>query len=350
MTTADKKTSRQIKCVVWDLDETLFDGILLEGGATKLREGVADVVKELDRRGILQSIASRNDHTHAMKRLSSFGIADYFLYPQIHFGAKSDSVKKIAEALNIGLNTFAFVDDQPFERDEVSAAHPDVLCIDATEVTAILAMPCMIPRFITSDSALRRRMYIDDSRRAVDEERFEGPKEEFLSGLNMHFAIRLATEDDLQRAVELTERTNQLNATGRTYSYDELDELRRSPDHILYVCSLDDRYGTYGRIGLALVEKSAEIWTIRLLLMSCRVMSRGVGSILLNHIVRKTLDAGKRLQADFVETGRNRMMYVTYRFGGMQEVAKDGDYILFERDNSAPRPGFPDYVEVATDD
>lgn len=348
--TNDSASTRKIKCVVWDLDNTLFEGVLLEGEAESLREGVGDVVRELDRRGILQSIASRNIHEQAMERLKELGIEEFFLCPQIHFGAKSDSVKKIAESLNIGINSLAFVDDQPFERDEVASVHPDVLCIDAADVLAIPDMPSMQPRFVTDDSARRRRMYIDDMLRAAEEERFEGPKEEFLSGLNMRFAIRLATEDDLQRAVELTERTNQLNATGRTYNYDELDSLRRSTGHLLYVCSLDDRYGGYGRIGLALVEKGDDAWTIRLLLMSCRVMSRGVGSILLNHIVRKALDAGKKLRADFVETGRNRMMYVTYRFGGMQEIEKNGDHILLERDDSAPNPGFPTYVEVATDD
>ncbi|MFA6471555.1 MAG: HAD-IIIC family phosphatase [Candidatus Latescibacterota bacterium] len=343
-------TTRQVKCVVWDLDETLFEGVLLEGGALRLRDGVAVVVKELDRRGILQSVASRNDHDHAIERLESFGISEYFLFPQIHFGNKSESIQIIAKTLNIGIDTLAFVDDQAFERDEVSSLFPEVLCIDAADIGTILEMACMMPRFVTEDSANRRRMYIDDNERAVAEEHFEGPREEFLSGLNMRFSINLARQDDLKRAVELTERTNQLNATGRTYGYDELDELRTSPGHLLYICSLDDRYGSYGRIGLALVEKGESAWTIRLLLMSCRVMSRGVGAILLNHIIRKSREAHKPLHADFVETGRNRMMYVTYRFTGMREIERTGDVCLLELPEDSPAPGFPDYVEVLTDD
>ncbi len=343
-------STRKIKCVVWDLDETLFDGILLEGNASSLRDGAEETVKEFDRRGILQSIASRNMQEEAMAKLEAFGLAEYFLCPQFGFGNKSDSVRIIAKTINIGIDNLAFVDDQPFERDEVNSVHPEVLCLDAVDLKAIAAMPCMHPLFITHDSAKRRLMYIDDTLRTSAEERFEGPKEEFLAWLNMRFAIHRATENDLQRAVELTERTNQLNAVGRTYSYYELDSLRQSPDHLLYVCSLVDRYGDYGRIGLALVEKGDEIWTIRLLLMSCRVMSRGVGSILLNHIVRRALDAGKRLQADFVETERNRMMYVTYRFGGMKEIGKNGNVILLEREEDALSPGFPPYVEVLTDD
>ena len=348
--TNDIITSHQVKCVVWDLDETIWGGILLEGGGSHLRQGVEETVIELDHRGILQSIASRNDHEQAMEHLENFGLAEYFLCPQINFGIKSSSVRVIAETLNIGIDSLAFVDDQPFERDEVRSVYPEVYCIDAADITAIPDMPCMHPKFITEDSANRRRMYHDDNLRTLDEKNFGGPKEKFLEGLNMRFEIRLASEDDLKRAVELTERTNQLNATGRTYGYDELDGLPTSPDHLLYICSLTDRYGSYGRIGLALVEKGFEAWTIRLLLMSCRVMSRGVGAILLNHILRKAHDAGKTLRADFVETGRNRMMYVTYRFAGMKEISSEGGISLLELEGGRSYPGFPDYIEVITDD
>ncbi|MBN1294823.1 MAG: HAD-IIIC family phosphatase [Candidatus Latescibacteria bacterium] len=342
-------TTQQVKCIVWDLDDTIWEGILLEGGGNSLRDGIMRVIKELDMRGILQSIASRNDHQQAMERLESFGIAEYFLYPQINFGNKSTSVRAIADELNIGIDSIAFVDDQQFERDEVASLHKEVYCIDAAEIQSIPDMPCMKPRFVTEDSAKRRQMYIEDKKRAAVEERFEGSREEFLSGLNMRFMIRHATEGDLQRAVELTERTNQLNATGRTYNYDELNALRTSANHLLYVCSLEDSYGDYGRIGLALVEKGETLWTIRLLLMSCRVMSRGVGSIMLNFIIRKALDEGKKLQADFVETGRNRMMYVTYRFGGFREIETDGKKSLLHYEEGGPYPGFPDYVEVVHD-
>ena len=343
-------TTRQVKCVIWDLDDTIWEGILLEGGGNRLRDGVREVIIELDRRGILQSVASRNDFNHAMARLESFGIAEYFLYPQINFGNKSSSVATIAGELNIGIDSLAFVDDQQFEHDEVNSIHKEVCCIDAAEILSIPDMPSMKPRFVTEDSAKRRLMYIEDRKRTTIEERFEGPKEEFLAGLKMRFTIQIATEDDLKRAVELTERTNQLNATGRTYNYDELNVLRTSSDHMLYICSLEDCYGSYGRIGLALVEKGDIVWTIRLLLMSCRVMSRGVGSILLNYIIRNACNNGKTLQADFVDTGRNRIMYVTYRFGGMKEIETDGSYSLLEFKEGGPSPGYPDYVEVVYDD
>ncbi|HYH80304.1 MAG TPA: hypothetical protein VEX86_10915, partial [Longimicrobium sp.] len=141
-------------------------------------------------------------------------------------------------------------------------------------------------------------------------------------------------------------RTNQLNTTGYTYGYDELNAFRTSPGHILLVAGLDDRFGTYGKIGLALVEKtSAEHWTLKLLLMSCRVMSRGVGTIMMSHVMQQAKAAGVKLRAEFKPNGRNRMMEVTYRFGGFREVERRGEMILFEHDLATIAP-FPDYVRV----
>ncbi len=111
------------------------------------------------------------------------------------------------------------------------------------------------------------------------------------------------------------------------------------------VASLDDKYGVYGTIGLSLVELGDPFWTVKLLLMSCRVMSRGVGTIMMNYIMSQAKQAGARLRAEFVPTGRNRMMYVTYKFGGFKEVQKEGDLIILENDLARIQP-LPDYVDV----
>ncbi|GAA1918608.1 HAD-IIIC family phosphatase [Streptomyces durmitorensis] len=334
-----------VKCVVWDLDNTVWDGILLEDGDVQLRPGVVDVLKTLDERGILHSVASRNDHDAAAAKLEELGIAEYFLYPQINWGNKSDSVKAVAEAINIGIDTLAFVDDQPFERDEVHFTHPQVLCIDALDAERIPDLPEMHPRFVTTDSRERRHLYRADAERNQAEAVHEGTAEDFLGSLNMRFTITPAQERDLQRAEELTVRTNQLNATGYTYSYEELDAFRQSPDHHLLVAGLEDRYGTYGKIGLALVERGEDAWTVKLLLMSCRVMSRGVGSVLLAHLIREAAAAGVRLRAEFVPTNRNRSMYVTYKFAGFRETTTNGEISVLEHD-LARVPEFPPYMEV----
>jgi FkbH-like protein len=327
-----KPRQGRIKCVVWDLDNTLWDGVLLEDGEVTVRPTAVEHIRRLDAMGVLHSIASKNDLETAMAKLRELGLDEWFLYPRIGWNAKSESVKQIAAKLNLGLDAFAFVDDQEFERAEVAYALPEVTCVDAADVEWELTRPEFTPRFVSDESAQRRGMYRSQLVRDDLEAEFTGTSEEFLAGLGMTFTISPARREDLQRAEELTIRTNQLNSTGRTYSYDELDALRESPDHLLLVATLTDRFGSYGKIGLALVEKGDPDWRLNMMLMSCRVMSRGVGSVLLGYIMRRARDAGAGLRADLVETGRNRMMQITYAFSGFRELSRDGAHVVLAAD------------------
>jgi FkbH-like protein len=342
---AKKKEKQSIKCVVWDLDNTVWDGILLEDPEVRLRPHVVHILKTLDERGILHSIASRNDHGLAMAKLREFGLDEYFLYPQVNWNSKAASVAQIAQDINIGLDAIAFIDDQPFEREEVAFTHGQVLCIDSATLDDLLDRHEFNPRFITDDSKIRRRMYLADIARNREEAEYVGPKEEFLATLGMVFTIAPCREEDLKRAEELTVRTNQLNTTGYTYSYEELDELRRSPCHKLLISSLEDRHGTYGKIGLTLIETDPEVWTVKLLLMSCRVMSKGVGMIMIHHVLRMAKAAGVRLRAEFVSNDRNRQMLITYKFAGFREVERVGEVAIMENDYSAIQPP-PPYVDL----
>lgn len=333
------------KLVVWDLDNTLWRGVLLEGDRVALADGVVEVICELDARGILQSLASKNDAALAMAKLTEFGLADYFLYSQINWNSKAVSIREIANAINIGLDAVVFIDDQAFEREEVRFSLPQVRCIDAADLPRLLALPEMMPRFITEDSRLRRQMYLSDIKRQQAEGEFTGPNEEFLATLGMHLTIAPALEADLRRAEELTLRTNQLNTTGYTYTYEELNELCQSERHKVLVCGLTDKYGTYGKIGLAVIEYGQRQWLVKLLLMSCRVMTRGVGTILINCILRMARSAGVGVKAEFIPNDRNRMMYVAYKFAGFKETGRDGNVVILENDCSWIQ-GLPSYADI----
>lgn len=335
----------KVKCLVWDLDNTLWHGLLPEGDAVTLRAGAAETVRALDARGILQSVASKNDPEAALRQLEEFGLAEYFLYPQIGWGSKAASLQAIQDRLNIGLDSMAFIDDQPFERDEVQFSLPEVFCLTAERLGDLLEMPEFQPEFITDDSRMRRRMYRDDMRRQAAGANFAGPRDDFLASLGMVFTLTEATDADLQRAEELTVRTNQLNTTGDTYGYDELAAFLRSDDHLLLMGELEDRFGRYGKVALALVACGAEAWRIKLLLASCRVMGCGVGTLLLHHVMRLAHDRGLPVQAEFRANGRNDMMRMTYRFAGFREVARDGERALLEaRAERIPAP--PPYVTI----
>lgn len=333
-----------IKCVVWDLDDTMWSGILLEGGAHALQPGVKELVYSLDRIGILQSIASKNDYDEAWARLVSFELAEFFLYPQINWDSKARSIENIAAKLNVGLDSIAFVDDQAAERDEVSHFHPDVLTLSPGELDRLLKDPALRPRSLTAEAGMRRLLYIADAEREKAEIDFDGKRDEFLASLSMRMTIRRADLADLNRAEELTKRTNQLNTTSRTYSYAELCDLVGSDEHLVLVCQLDDRYGASGVIGLAVINLGVDNWSIGLLIMSCRVMSRGVGSVFLAHILRMAKDAGVKVRAAFTPTPRNRPMLITLRFAGFQPL-QSGD--MLEHDLTRI-PVIPDYVEIVS--
>jgi len=334
-----------VKCLVWDLDNTLWDGVLLEDDEVGLRDEAVETIRTLDERGILHSIASKNDHETAMAELERLGLEEYFLYPQISWSSKVESLETIAETLNIGIDALAFVDDRAVEREEVRHSLPMVRCYEAGGVSELVDDEAFNPEFVTDESRMRRKMYRARAERQEVEQEFTGPKESFLETLGMELTISRASRKDLQRAEELTVRTNQLNTTGYTYSYEELDDVRHSDDHDLWVAELDDKFGTYGKIGLALVERGEEAWTIKLFLLSCRVMNRGVGTILLSHLLRTAKAAGNRMRAEFVPNGRNRRMRITYAFAGFEEVDSDGETVVLEHDLSEIQ-SFPEYTEV----
>ncbi|MHB8062125.1 MAG: HAD-IIIC family phosphatase [Ruminiclostridium sp.] len=337
---------KEIKCVVWDLDNTIWDGVLVESDNVQLKPEIKEIIETLDKRGILNSISSKNDYETAMSKLKEFGLDEYFLYPEIHWNAKSYSLEQIQKNINIGVDSILFIDDQEFELEEVKNAHPSINWMNTNQYKTLLDNPRLNPKFITIDSARRRKMYQDDYRRKEEESDYKGPAESFLASLNMIFTISDAAEEDLKRAEELTVRTNQLNATGKTFSYDELNILRQSENHKLLICELEDKFGTYGKIGLALINMNEDHWRLEMMLMSCRVVSRGVGTVLLNYIMKEAKRNNKALLADFQDTGRNRMMQVSFRFAGFREKfsGENNNYVL-EHDLKYIQD-FPKYIEI----
>lgn len=335
---------RLIKCVVWDLDNTVWEGTLLEGDELTMRSGIRETLEELDGRGILHSIASRNDFDSAWRRLEGFGIADWFVCPEISLGAKPPALERIARRLNIGVDTLLFVDDDPLERAAVVSTLPAVRVVDAADSQTLPLRPDLTPEVVSTDARNRRKFYQAAEVRAAHEAEFDGHPDELLAALDLVYTIRRAEPDDLLRARELTLRTNQLNSTGIPYSLDELDACRVAPDSELLVMELSDRFGSYGTVGLAVVDMAVGVWRIRLLLTSCRVMSRGAGAVLLTHILQRAHDVGARCEADFVPTGHNRLIYAMFKMAGFVEASEDGGHIVLSRDGE--RPVLPSYQHV----
>jgi FkbH-like protein len=340
-----------VKCVVWDLDDTVWDGVVLEGDDPVPMPAAVETLHELDRRGILHAVASRGDHETALAHLTRCGLSDLFSVLEIGWGAKSDAVRRIADTLNIGIDTLVFIDNDAVERAEVASSLPMVRVFPAEQAGQLPSLRQFQPEFGTAESRQRRQMYRVETERKQAEESHSGPSSEFLASLGLVMTVRPAGVDDLARAHELTVRTHQLNTTGWTADMAELRRLSESPDHEVLVASLRDRFGPYGTIGLALNEISDTESVLKLLLMSCRVMSRGVGTVLLDHIVARAQAAGRRPMAEFVPTDVNRIMLVTLRFSGFEVVGQQpGGRMLLAAAPSRPAPSRTGHVQVLTTD
>jgi methoxymalonate biosynthesis protein len=314
---SDKPTL--VKCLVWDLDNTLWRGTLLEDDRVELPSEIRDMIAQLDSRGILQSIASKNDHEMAWRRLEELGIAGYFVVPRIGWQRKSDSVREIADQLKFATNTIAFIDDLPSERAEVTFRLPDVRCYPAEQAASLADLPEFSPDVITIDARRRREMYQAGFVRDAERESYAGPDEEFLRSLDLVMTIKRADEEDLSRVEELTLRTSQMNATGVHYPDAVLRALLANPDHEVLTVNLSDRFGPHGAVGVMLLARHRGVWHLKLLATSCRVVSFGAGAIILNWLIDQAAQAAVHLAADFRPTERNRMMDVAYRFAGFTD-------------------------------
>ena len=333
--------SRKCKCVVWDLDNTLWNGILIEDGldGIRLRDGVIDVIAELDRRGILQSVASKNNPDDAMVALKGFGIEEYFLHPQIHWWPKSQSVAAIAKALNIGVDALAFIDDQEFERAEVASALPQAMVIDASQIQSIIEMQAFQVT-VTEESRTRRLMYRQQEQRDALKTVYQSDYISFLKDNRMQVRLSRLTEANLQRVYELAQRTNQMNFSGNRYSLDDLMQITGNTALDTYVLRCADRFGTYGIVGFAVVDRDEP--QLLDLMFSCRIQAKRVEHGFLAWLLRNYLEGQDRdFLARYRKTPKNEPSGAVFRELGFDEVGiKDGiTNLQYRRDRKIPDEG-----------
>ena len=283
--------AEKVKCLVWDLDNTLWNGILIEtedNESLELKAGVLETIKKLDERGIIQSIASKNDFAPAMEQLEKLGMSEYFLYPEIHWNAKSASIKNIAANLNIGVDAMAFIDDSVFEREQVHSALPEVRTYDALEVEKLTELP-EFDVIVTDESRHRREMYRAEEKRNALMASENDDTVSFLRKCNLRIKVFAPqTEADITRCFELVNRTNQLNMSGRRYTRNEFDALLSKIGQTSIAFSCRDDFGSYGIVGFMQYRKDNCELCFTEFAMSCRVAGKYVESALFTHVLNDT--------------------------------------------------------------
>jgi FkbH-like protein len=336
---ASKKN--KIKCVVWDLDHTLWNGILVEDGPERLqlRPGIVETIKELDRRGILQSVASKNNHDEAMQVLKQFHIDELFLYPQISWRPKSEAVSVIAHQLNIDVDTLLFIDDSEFELQQVKAAQPKIKVLNANQCFSLLdRADCQVP--VTAESMQRRKMYQVEGIRQQLARGFKDDYKAFLTDCAVQLKIQPLSDDNLERVHELTQRTNQMNFSGNRYDRAVLQQILHNYSLDTYVMTCHDRFGSYGIIGFGIVDNREPRLTD--LMFSCRVQSKRVEHAFLTYVLQKySALTGKDFHANYRKTPRNAPSGQVFSDMGMKEVEiQDGvTHLVFSRNQEVPDDG-----------
>ncbi|MGA9307194.1 MAG: HAD-IIIC family phosphatase, partial [Candidatus Sulfotelmatobacter sp.] len=337
---AAEKT-KKIKCVVWDLDNTLWDGVLVEDGPEKLklRTEITQTIRTLDDRGILHSIASKNNRDEAMRVLKQFQIDEYFLCPQISWQPKSESIRTIAQQLNISVDSLLFVDDSQFELEQVQAACPGVRVLNALQYRTLAEMKeCQVP--VTAESKERRKMYQVEAKRQDMAAEFKSDYLAFLRDCQIQLSIRPMTEENIERVHELTQRTNQMNFSGNRYDRDVLKTVLATSYLDTYVLSCEDRFGSYGVVGFSIVDRREPRMTD--LMFSCRVQSKRVEHAFLAYIMRTYIrESGKDFWANYRKTPRNAPSGKVFDALGMEEVSiADGvTSLVFPKDREVPDDG-----------
>lgn len=330
--------AEKVKCIAWDLDCTLWDGILIESDpqTLTLRPGVLDTIRQLDQRGVLQIVVSKNTREDVLPVLERLGIADYFVYILADWGAKSASIKQAAQLLNLGVDAFALIDDSAFERNEIAFSLPMVRTYAETEATGesntgILSKPeLQFP--VTEDSRSRRQMYQIEAKRKLAEKDASGDNLEFLRACHLTANLsRPTSREEILRSYELLQRTNQLNLSGRKYELDAFSEHIASCGNDCFILKCEDRFGSYGQTAYleAHVDRENRILQITEFAMSCRVAGKYVEAALMRCLFNHYHSAGLAgIELLGRKTSRNGLLIRTFLDMGFLDRSGDSDIRL----------------------
>jgi FkbH-like protein len=335
------------KCVVLDLDNTLWGGIIGEDGMTGIQlgqEGIGLAFVEFQRellylqqKGILLAVCSRNDPEDAYEVIRKHPAMvlreEHFAAFQINWNDKAENIREIARRIGIGVDSLVFIDDSPVERKRVRDAIPEVAVPEWPED------PCDYRRAlcrVAGEHFLKFDLTEDDRRRAetyharTERKRLAesaGDLEEFFWSLQMKLTIGTVDGETLPRVSQLTQKTNQFNLTARRYTESELAAISAEEGCRIYWLKLEDRFGKDGIVGVLILRReSMERWHIDTFLLSCRVIGRTVEEALLGCAVRHLKELGATcITGEYIPTGKNGMVAHLYDKLDFTRIDSDGN-------------------------
>lgn len=276
---------KDIKVIIWDLDETFWKGTLSEGGITPVQSHI-DLVRKMVDRGIMCSICSKNDFETAKAALVDLGIWDMFVFPHIDWTPKGQAIKSILERMQLRDENALFLDDNHLNLEEARFFCPRLACVDASgstdgsrpDLSGLGDLPQLQGKDDTDHSRLVQYRVLEA--KEADQQGGNLTNEDFLRQSDIQLAIITDFDDKMDRVLELINRTNQLNFTKARVTTDEqkaeLAELLRIPGVHAGLVHVRDKYGDYGLVGFFLIRKRFDGTTVHHFAFSCRTLNMGV--------------------------------------------------------------------------
>lgn len=340
------------KVLVLDLDNTLWGGVVAEDGLHGIELGDTSprgeafkafqkYVKSLRQRGVLLAVCSKNDFEKAIEPFEKHPEMALTTGDIVNFKAnwepKSENIRRIAAELNLGLDSFVFVDDSPAEIEIVRQFAPEVTAIilgpDPADYVAQLE-DCRLfePATITAEDVDRTIQYRAEAQRQAAEAAVTD-MDSYLESLDMKARLAEFTEVDVPRISQLINKSNQFNLTTRRRSEAETLAVMADPDAVAFTARLEDRFGDHGLISVVIARRAAATMVIDTWLMSCRVLKRGVEQVVLDEVVRLARARGcSRLVGFYLPTAKNAMVRDFYGQMGFTLTAESEAKREFELD------------------
>jgi FkbH-like protein len=337
------------KCIVLDLDNTLWGGVIGDDGIENIQIG-GDLglgkafsnlqiwLRNLKERGIILAVSSKNTEAIAREVFEKhpgmiLRLDDISVFA-INWETKVDNILFIQSILNIGFDSMVFLDDNPFERAIVKQHIPDITVPDLPEDPAeylfyLQTLNLFETASFSGEDASRTRQYQEEASRVVLQKTFTS-EGEFLESLQMMAEIKPVDTFTLPRVAQLTQRSNQFNLRTVRYTEDDISRLMSDPSKLTLTASLRDSFGDYGLISAVIMEKRAgNILFIDTWIMSCRVLKRGVENFLLNEIVHLARESGCLfIQGEYIPTAKNGIVKDHYSQLGFKRIDEGGHWIL----------------------
>ena len=334
------------KCIVLDLDNTLWGGIIGEDGFNGIRLGpeppgntyleFQQILLSLYQRGIILAINSKNNYDDALKVIKEHPYMvlreEHFASMRINWNDKVSNMREITNELNISADSMVFFDDDQINREYMKLNMPQILTVDLPQDPS--QYPQTIKKMnefsvlnLTDEDAKRGKMYVEQRKRN-DLEQSTPNLESFLKNLDLKVLIKNANEFTIPRISQLTLKTNQFNLTTKRYQESDIQKFAKDSRYVVGCIQVEDKFGDNGVTGVFIVQKeNSKEWFIDTFLLSCRIMGREVEKGMLGYIMNKAKENGvEQIKAQFIPSQKNKPIEDFLNNCGFQ---KDGDFWFY---------------------